>query len=163
MNIRRVKRIDLPHIAALQTQSWKDSYAGVLPEAYLADQLAVDLARHWSKVEIQPDDVVRVAEAGEIIGFIAIWCRPDPYIDNLHVIPSKRSKGIGSKLMESAARQLIRQGYRTAYLWVVASNEQAIRLYERLGGVRTEHALKDLFGHEVPSVKVEWSDISSLC
>jgi ribosomal protein S18 acetylase RimI-like enzyme len=134
-----------------------------LPEEYLGDQIAEDLERHWNEVGIKPDDVVQVAEDDGIVGFIAVWCRPEPFIDNLHVRPSKRSKRVGSTLMMSAAQQLIHQGHKTAHLWVVESNEQAIRLYERLGGIRTERALKNLFGHDVPNVKIVWSDISVLC
>ena len=163
LRIRHFRPSDRPHIAALQIKSWQDSYVGALPETYLTGQLAEDLEHHWHKVQIQPQDIVLVAEEKGIIGFIAVWCRPQPYIDNLHVKPSERSKGIGSRLMVSAAHQMIRQGHKTAYLWVVASNTQAIQLYERSGGVCTEHAVKDIFGHKVPSTKIEWSDISVLC
>ena len=162
MIIRRIRHIDLPHVAAIQAESWKDAYADVLPEAYLAGQIYTDLERHWSEVKIQPEDIVLVAEDDGIIGFIAIWCRPDPFIDNLHVIPSKRSRGIGSTLMASAARLMIQEGHKTAYLWVVANNKRAIRLYERLGGVCKDRALKNLFDHAVPQVKIVWPDISVL-
>ena len=162
MNIRRAQGSDLPLIAAVHAESWTDAYAGVLPQKYLAGQMIEDLQHHWSQVKIQPNDVVLVAEEDGIIGFIAVWCRPDPFIDNLHVKPTSRSTGIGTALMKSAAQILIRQGYRTAFLWVVTNNERAIRLYERLGGVRKEMALKNLFGHEVPNVKVVWPDISVL-
>jgi GNAT superfamily N-acetyltransferase len=129
----------------------------------LANQIAGDLERHWSEVKIQPEDVVLVAEKAEIIGFIAVWCRPDPFIENLHVKPSNRSEGVGSMLMTVAARKMIQQGHKTVYLWVVANNKRAIRLYQRLGGVCTDQALKNLFGHAVPNVKMVWSDISVLC
>jgi ribosomal protein S18 acetylase RimI-like enzyme len=101
-----------------------------------------------------------VAEDNGIIGFIAVWCRPNPFIDNLHVKPSRRSNKVGSTLLKSAARRLMQLGHRTAYLWVVASNERALRFYTRLGGVCSDRAMKNLFGHEVPNIKVEWSDIS---
>ena len=163
MNIRYMRQADLPHMAAVQIESWQDTYADVLPAAYLADQVTEDLKRHWNEVTIQPEDIIRVAEDKGIIGFIAVWCRPDAYIDNLHVKPANRSQGIGSKLMASAARHMLRQGHSSAYLWVAQKNRRAIQLYERLGGVRTESALKNIFGHEVPSIKMVWPDISMLC
>ncbi len=163
MFIRRARQADLMDIAVLHTESWRGAYANVLPEGYLYDQLAIDLQRHWSSIKIRATDVVLVAEEIEMIGFIAVWCRLDPFIDNLHVKPSKRSNRIGSNLMRSAARQLLLLGHQTAYLWVVSSNKRAIRFYERLGGVCTDRALKNLFGFEVPNTKVEWSDIAVIC
>jgi ribosomal protein S18 acetylase RimI-like enzyme len=163
VNIRRAKHSDRPRIAAVQAESWRDAYADVLPDAYLTDQIATDLERHWSELKIQTEDVVLVAEDNGIFGFIAVWCRPDPFIDNLHVIPSQRSKGLGSALLRSAAQRLLEKGYTTAYLWVVASNERALQLYKRLAGIRTDMALKPLFGHRAPHIKVEWPDISVLC
>ena len=162
MNIRPARPADLALIADIQFSSWKDAYAGVLPEPYLADQMAADLNRHWRSVKIQSGDVLLIAEETEAVGFIAVWCRPDPFIDNLHVKPSKRSGGIGAMLMQSAARQLIQQGHKTAYLWVLANNARAIRFYEKLGGVYTDRAVKNLFGHKAASIKMEWSDISAL-
>lgn len=47
MRVRRAQRLDLPHIAAIQTESWKDAYADFLPGAYLAGQLAGYLERHY--------------------------------------------------------------------------------------------------------------------
>ena len=107
MNIRRAQSSDIPLIAAVQTASWQDTYSGVLPEAYLAGQISEDLVLHWSAVEIQAEDVVLVAEDDGIIGFIAIWCRPDPFIDNLHVKPSRRSQKIGTTLLISTAQLLL--------------------------------------------------------
>ena len=163
MKIRRAQQSDLAPIAALHAESWRDAYSDVLPEQYLTDQLAVDLQRHWRSVEIRPDDVVLVAEDDGIIGFIAIWCRFEPFIDNIHVKPSERSRRIGSALMKSAVSRLIRAGHRTAYLWVVESNQRAIHFYQKLGGVCTDRELKNLFGHRVPNVKMVWSDITILC
>ena len=163
MVIRPARQADLRDIAALHTESWRDAYGDVLPKRYLHDQLATDLQRHWSSVEIRPNDVVLVAEDRGMIGFIAVWCRLDPFIDNLHVKPSKRSNRIGSNLIRLAARQLLLLGHQTAYLWVVSSNQRAIRFYESLGGVCTERVLKNLFGFEVPNTKVEWSDIAVIC
>ncbi len=160
MIIRRAQAQDLKPIADLQLESWKDTYAGVLPKDYFFNQAAADIHRHWCELKISNDDVVLVAENKEIIGFIAVWCRPDPFIDNLHVKPSHRGQKIGFAMMEAVAQILFKLGKKTAYLWVFLSNKKAIRFYEKLGGVRKEEAIKMIFGHEVLSVKIEWEDIS---
>ncbi len=160
MKIRSATPSDLQGIAALHAESWKDAYSGVLPAEFLAARIDRDLAKHWSEVEIQNEDIVLVAEENELVGFIAVWCRPTPFIDNLHVKPSHRSKKIGSALMKEAARELIHKGHKTCYLWVFESNTKAIRFYERLGGAQKEQAMKTVFGYEVLNRKIEWRDLS---
>ena len=159
MNIRLATPADLQEIAAIHIESWKDAYAGVLPAAFMAEQIDLELARHWRGIEIQSQDIVLVAETDALVGFAAVWCRPVPFIDNLHVRPSCRSRRVGSALMKAAAQELIKNGYNTAYLWVFESNQKAIRFYERMGGAQTDRANKNVFGYDVPSRKIEWDDL----
>nr|NJM01865.1 GNAT family N-acetyltransferase [Desulfobacula sp.] len=163
VNIRHAVQSDLQGIAAIHIESWKDSYPDILPAEFLAGQIDGELKRHWEDIQIQEDDIVLVAEDNSLVGFAAVWCRPDPFIDNLHVRPSWRSKRIGSSLMKVVAAELIRKGHKTAFLWVFAGNENAIRFYERLGGVGKEQSVKNVFGYDVLSRKIEWDDLSMIC
>jgi len=129
----------------------------------MTSKIEQELTRHWREIEIQDEDLVLVAGEDSPVGFAAVWCRPTPFIDNLHVKPSHRSKKIGSALMKAVAKELIKKGHKTAYLWVFESNDRAIRLYERLGGTQKEKADKNIFGHPVPSRKIEWDDIAEIC
>jgi len=163
MKIRRATRSDLQDLAAIHIESWRDTYSAVFPEAFLAGQIERHFTEHWRKIEIQNEDIVLVVEENSIVGFAAVWCRPTPFIDNLHVRPSQRSKKIGFTLMKAVAKELIHKGHKTAYLWVFESNERAIRFYERLGGVQKEQSVKTVFGYNVLSRKIEWDDLSMIC
>ena len=55
------------------------------------------------------------------------------HIDVLAVVPSSRGMGIGTALMQKAEDKAESEGKRTMSLGVIAENEGAIRLYERLG------------------------------
>jgi ribosomal protein S18 acetylase RimI-like enzyme len=160
VKIRPATRADLPDIAALHIQSWRDVYVGILPAAFLNAPLERELTSYWSDIAIQRGDLVLVAESDNLCGFIAVWCRPTPYIDNLHVNPSRRSKTIGTTLLASAAQELMAQGHTTAYLWVFERNQKAVRFYMRMGGVITAKKTQDIFGYSIPSLKVEWSDLA---
>lgn len=148
----------------IHSESWRDAYAGLLPNDYLKDQVRHDLRDHWEQQEILPEDVVMVAEINsDPVGFIAVWCRPSPFIDNLHVLPSLRSGGIGTALIKAAADKLIEKGHITAYLWVFENNTSAIRFYEQLGAVIVNREIKSFFGYQVPNVKMKWSDLGNIC
>lgn len=163
MKIRRATQSDLQDIAVIHVQSWRDSYADDLPAEFMAGQIDRDLREHWSEIEIQDEDIVLVAEEDSLIGFVAVWCRPIPFIDNLHVKPSHRSKKVGSALIKAVTKELVKKGHKIAYLWVFESNEKAIRFYERLGGAQKEQARKNIFGYEVLSRKLEWDDLAKIC
>ena len=160
MKIRHATQLDFQAIAAIHIESWKDAYSDVLPAEFLDWKIDSVFLKHWKEVEIQNEDIILVAEENLLLGFIAVWCRPIPFIDNLHVKPSNRSKKIGSALMSAAAEKLINHGHKTAYLWVFESNQKAIRFYERLGGIQKEQSMKTVFGYDVLSRKIEWDDLS---
>lgn len=162
MKIRQAKHSDFNRIADIHIESWRNSYLNVLPSDFFGEKIVHTLKQHWSKVEIQDGDVVLVAEEKEIIGFIAVWCRPTPFIDNLHVKPSQRSRNVGTALMRAAAEELVKNGNSTGFLWVFNSNVYAIRFSENLGGVQKELDIKEIFGHDVISRKMEWNDISTI-
>jgi hypothetical protein len=79
MKIRRATQSDFQDIAAIHIESWKNSYSDILPVEFLAGQIDRDIERHWSGIEIQNEDIVLVAEENSLIGFVAVWCRPNPF------------------------------------------------------------------------------------
>jgi ribosomal protein S18 acetylase RimI-like enzyme len=160
MKIRPATDRDRAAIAAVHAASWQDAYRGILSDDYLESRVTDDRSRHWREIAICPDDVVIVADDGRVIGFIAISCRPEPYIDNLHVLPGLRSRGVGRQLMVAAAEALLCRGKSTAYLWVFEQNRRAVRFYERLGGVVVARMMQPTVGHDLPDLKVVWSDLS---
>ena len=100
MQIRPAEASDMDTVAALHAASWRASYRGMLPDAYLDNEVGDDVQRQWQGAVIAPNDVVLVASDPNIVGFIAVWCRPDPFIDNLHVDPQRRSEGVGPRASE---------------------------------------------------------------
>ena len=137
-----------------------DAYADVFPAEFLHKRLPGNLRKHWSGVEITGEDLVLIAEDQAPVGFVAVWCRPSPFIDNLHVQPAQRSRGIGSALLAAAAERLNGRGHKSAYLWVFESNSGAIRFYERLGGLQKQRAERTVFGYKVMSRRIEWHDLA---
>jgi len=160
VKIRHAIKTDLPEIAGLHIESWRNAYPGILPMEFLGDPVEREFTRYWHDIDIRTEDVVLIAEDKGLLGFIAVLCRPTPYIDNLHIKPSLRSRGIGSALLKSAAKELLAREQKTAYLWVFETNQQAIRFYERLGGVKMEEAPQDIFGYKIPSLKIAWKDLT---
>ena len=160
--IRPADDEDRAAIATFHANSWRDAYRGMLPDAYLAGPVETDLQEKWANREITDRDVLLIADlVGELIGFIAVWCRPDPFVDNLHVKPAFRSKGLGRKLMERAAQDLLENGHSKLSLDVFTTNLRAIAFYEGLGGIRDKQETKEIFGNPVDLITIVWPDLLS--
>jgi ribosomal-protein-alanine N-acetyltransferase len=77
--------------------------------------------------------VVRTADC-PVAAFCAFWLVFDEiHINNIAVLPQFRGHGIGTALMRHVLGEARQLGAKRATLEVRASNDAALRLYERLG------------------------------
>ena len=161
--VRDAERSEFPALAALQIRSWRDVYRGIMPDAYLDDEIEDDLTARWENLEPSGDDLVLVADDGRIRGFITVWCKPNPYIDNLHVDPGGRARGVGALLMKETARRLLQARYDHVSLYVAAGNHRAAEFYRRLGGrFGAIESVHQQFGGDVDAIEVVWDDLDTL-
>ncbi|HNR56855.1 MAG: GNAT family N-acetyltransferase [Methanothrix sp.] len=75
-----------------------------------------------------------VAEEGEIVGFVAGFSRGSwGKVVTLEVLPERRGRGLGRRLMEALEEEFASQGAEASILEVSAENRRAIALYFGLG------------------------------
>jgi ribosomal protein S18 acetylase RimI-like enzyme len=163
MIVRDADPTEYTDLAWLQIRSWRDAYPGIMPDWYLKDGIEQDLLTRWAELEPAGDDLVLVADDDGIKGFVTVWCKPDPFIDNLHVEPGLRSKGTGARLMRVSAARLIEQGHDSVDLLVAAHNHRAVAFYRRMGGQFGEvEQIIHRHGEPTDVMKVTWNDLPSL-
>lgn len=148
--------------------SWKTAYRGILPEPYLHGPVVAEREAFWEARFSSPGEdrrhVVLAEEDGATIGFVCVLLDDDPkwggLIDNLHVLPLYKRRGIGRLLMSAAAEWAIsREPEWPIHLWVIEANRSARSFYEAMGGDFIERALKPMPGGvDVPSLRVIWRD-----
>jgi ribosomal protein S18 acetylase RimI-like enzyme len=87
----------------------------------------------------RPASQYLVAWDGEApVGHVCLqWIEP-PELQDLWVLPDRRSGGIGRALIAAAERETAARGHGRLLLSVGVHNERALSLYERLGYTRTE-------------------------
>ncbi|MDR3670572.1 MAG: GNAT family N-acetyltransferase [Holophaga sp.] len=152
---------DAGAIAELHAASWRSSYRGAFADAFLDGELGPERRRHWfERLETgpHPDQGVLVAmEDGACVGFICIYlaAEPDwgPLLDNLHVRPDRKGRGIGRRLLQEGIAWIRARGaFDRWHLGVVEANAPARRVYEHLGwtpGERAVHLAPDGTGYAV--------------
>ena len=169
---RRATGVDSEKIAALHTESWRDAYRGIMPDWYLDGPIARERVSLWqSRFSSLPCDryYVLVADSGaKLVGFVCVLLDEDPKwgacLDNLHVLPGLRNKGIGRKLFIKATQWMITAAPGLPiHLWVFKANDAARRFYDSLGGKIVDHQSKKILkGIEIPSVLYLWGDLEKL-
>jgi GNAT superfamily N-acetyltransferase len=137
---------DAEAVAALHAESWRRHYRGAYSDAFLNGDVDADRLAVWTKRLYAPDRPCQtiVAEFGDgLIAFAHTIFEDDPrwgaLLDNLHVVPGQKRRGIGSRLLALTARAVLQRD-TGLYLWVLKQNVDARAFYEARGGRCVEHA-----------------------
>lgn len=159
--LRRATPVDAPALAELHVACWREAYAGLLPQAMLAEISVARRTFMWARILSRPERHnaarVHLAHAGDdLIGFGACGTQRTPAlldagfdgeITALYVRARSQRRGLGAVLSRALAADLRAHGCRGMALWVLRNNLPARRFYEALGGIlvgeaedRREHA-----------------------
>jgi ribosomal-protein-alanine N-acetyltransferase len=99
---------------------------------------------------------VETADGAAVAGFCSFWLVFDElHINNLAIHPMYRRRGIGTALLQHAMRTAARLGARRATLEVRQSNEEARRIYERLG-FETAGIRRNYYAHPTEDALILW-------
>jgi ribosomal protein S18 acetylase RimI-like enzyme len=149
VQIRRAAADDAAAIAAVHAQSWRDTYAGVMPDEFLSGPVEQERAELWRQrlsdqntswvVMLAVESMPQVPDSERLVGFVALSPAPDGdgvLLDNLHVAAGRQGRGVGAELLR-LARETSRTLWpgRELFLWVLTANKGAARFYSREGGV----------------------------
>jgi GNAT superfamily N-acetyltransferase len=168
-DIRAATPEDARAIAQTHVASWRATYPGIVPQAYI-DSLDVDeFATRWLERISEPlDRFFRVAEmSGVLCGFAAggpARQALDGYTGELYAIyllPLVQRRGMGSGLLRSIAAAIAESGHRTFLVWALEQNP-ACRFYERLGGELLQQAQIEMGGASLVEVAYGWPDVQVL-
>lgn len=169
MPIRAARSQDSPAIAKVHVESWRTTYAGIVPQIYL-DQLSVEQrAEYWHGVIANTDrqSVIYVAEDDQeqIIGF-AIGGperEGDPTysaeIYAIYVFKNAQRGGIGRRLAAAVCEDLKQRGHRSLLIWVLADNPSR-GFYEALGGQFVREKEIEIGGAILRELAYGWKDLA---
>ncbi|HEX2529864.1 MAG TPA: GNAT family N-acetyltransferase, partial [Burkholderiaceae bacterium] len=143
--IRRAIAQDAAAIAAVRMESWRVTYRGIMPDAYLASMNLDESTAIWSRIlSMQSDNatvfvVERTGRDGEIIGFAAGKALEEPKFGlnaelvAIHLRPDAQRMGFGRRLVDVITEAHQSHGATGLLVWVIAANTAARRFYEKLG------------------------------
>jgi len=132
---------DAGAVAAVQVDSWRATYVGLLPEAVLDGLSVGDKTEGWARVLGEGGRHVVVAESGgRMVGFASVGPGRDAdlggttgQLTTLYVVDDAWGTGVGRALHDAALSRLADAGYRRGVVWMLSTNARARRFYDRQG------------------------------
>jgi GNAT superfamily N-acetyltransferase len=157
---------DAAALARVHVRSWRETYAGLLPGAFLAQMNAGVYARRWRRqlMSAEPPEVVLCAEgAGGLVGYCGASVRDaSAEVSTLYVIRPAQRRGVGKRLISSAGKVAAARGATSMRLWVLNGNAKAKSFYEHLGGVAGEERTVGGWDGAFRETLYHWRDIDRI-
>lgn len=170
--VREARIEDAAAIARVHIDSWRTTYAGIVPDDYLAGMSYQSRTSFWDNVlrlAGERQQFIYVAETGEgeIVGFTSGG--PDresnpPFqaeLYTIYLLEHYQGQGLGRRLFYALVERLARAGLTSMLLWVFAVNP-ARRFYEALGGKLVKSSPFEIGGVTIEEVAYGWEDIRVL-
>ena len=169
--VRAASAPDAGALARVDRESWRTTYAGILPLEVIARHAgrmseAAWRARLAATRGIQATWIAERPGEG-VLGFAVCGHARAPIegleaeIHALYVLQSAQRRGIGSALVRAGARHFVRNGYFGFYLWVLKANRARL-FYEALGGQEIAERTEHLGRHPFAQIAYGWHDLAAL-
>ena len=151
MQIEPATLDDARGIAEVHVASWQRAYQDILPAPYLAGLSVERRETMWrDAIEKQLPQLLVARSENGIVGFVSFGASRDEgakpgsaEIWAVYLLPEVWSQGIGRMLWHAALERIDAQGFKTVSLWVISTNERAIRFYVDAGFVPEPDSLKE--------------------
>lgn len=161
---------DAEDLAGVHVKAWRESYRGLLPDAFLNQMSEIAHARRFSRalLRLETNDIILAAgDRRGLVGYAAGGPSRkkvigEAEISTLYVLKSAQGCGLGEGLLLDTARALAAQGLKTLVISVLRDNLRARGFYEHLGGIADAPRDEPGPGGVVSEVAYRWADIGAL-
>lgn len=172
ITIRPAEPADAQAIASVQTVSWRTTYAGLVPDEFLANMDVNRRAAVWHTwlTDSSRRQCFFVAEDsdGQVVGFASGGPERDGNpvykgeLSAIYILEAYHGQGIGRRLVQAVADWLHNQHYHNMIIWVLAGNSSGIGFYEAIGGQRVGSKNIEIGGETLEEIAYGWLDITPL-
>ena len=177
--VRAARESDAAAVAQVQVECWRQGYAGIIPDAVLAELTSEEATGRWQErwaeaIAKPPTSRHRVLVATTtdpsagprpdrvIAGFASAgpagdedrWPATDGELYELHVAPGRTSQGHGGRLLHAVADNLAGDRFTRVSAWVLEADTARRRFLETAGWAADGAAGQLDMGARVPIVRL---------
>lgn len=158
---------DAGAIAHVHVESWRTTYAGIVPDAYLEGLDEMLRAKLWSE-RLQSGTLVFVAEwDGRVVGFAdggpnregVGECDAELYA--IYLLKDAQKRGMGAGLLRAMAEALLERQFKSMAVWVLEQNRSRA-FYEKTGARMAMSKVIEIGGAKLMEVAYAWADLKEL-
>ena len=161
---------DADDLARVHVAAWRETYRGLLPDAYLDRMSTTEQARRFRAglAFAGPfDATLAAADRDGLVGYASggpsRTRRPgEAEISTLYVLRRAQGAGLGRRLTREMARVLAASGFRALAISVLRDNLPARDFYEHLGGRADAPRREPGPGGVTHEIMYRWPDIRTL-
>jgi ribosomal protein S18 acetylase RimI-like enzyme len=168
--VRPAQVSDAEAIARVHIDTWRTTYAGIMPAEHLAKLSYEDRAAGWRNILANPDNpaFTLVAEANEeVLGFATGGPERAGHplykaeISGIYVLEAWQRQGIGRQLTLAVVEGLQQRGFASMLVWVLKDNP-CRGFYERLSGMPAGEKPVEIGGKKLVLAAYGWRDLAEL-
>ena len=164
--IRPASVEDARAIAFVQVEGWRSTYAGIVPDSYLAAMNVESGTENWRvPLSVERSCLFVAEDAAGVFGFIcggkfreAIEGY-DAELYAIYLLQERQRRGAGRKLACTLAEVLRQKGFKSMAVWVLEENRRAVAFYPSLGAVQIVQKAIDIGGAELSDLCLGWADL----
>jgi GNAT superfamily N-acetyltransferase len=160
--VRQALPEDAPGIASVQVESWKTTYAGIVPDAFIASLTVAEQTLRWQEPLVARSASIFVAEdQSGIFGFAAGGAHREALGDYdtelyaIYLFRDRQQQGAGRALVGAVAEALRAQGFHRMLVWVLEQNP-AVEFYSHLGAIEVAQKFIEIGGVSLPELALGW-------
>ncbi len=168
IKIRKATAGDANAITRVHVDTWRDTYAGIIPDRILIGMSHRRHCAEWSVVlgKRRGGNLVMVAEDSRagVVGFGSCGRARyanlpyDGEVHTLYVLTDYRGQDVGKRLLGGLFDALLERGSRSALIWVLADNPSRF-FYQAMGGTWVAVRTERLRGTSLPAMAYGWRDL----
>ncbi len=168
IGIRMARPTDAADIASVYVDSWRDTYAGILPDAGLLRMSKADQAGTWTRTiksaNLRNPVLVASDTKSNIYGIVSAGPTREkslPFegeVYTLYVAPGWTGQGIGEALLSSVFRLFSKGGYNGMIIWALADNPSRF-FYEAMGGTVAAEREHPMWGKTFREIGYGWPNL----
>jgi ribosomal protein S18 acetylase RimI-like enzyme len=170
--IRHAEPGDAAAIARVHVATWQTTYAGIIPEGFLASLRVEDRISIWQQQLADPKSAIFVAElvAGqrqEVCGFISGGELREPIagyqaeLYAIYLLAQEQRQGTGQLLIQELVRSLLAAHLEGLLVWVLEQNS-AVEFYKHLGATPVAKKEIQIGGVALQEIALGWREMNRL-